>query len=230
MHEIVHALQHQSFAIDELYDAGTFDEQEAFRALREGDASLATNLYEGGLNPRASAALFRALTRSSGFATAEAFQREVASFRYADGLRFADALWSAGGFARINVAYKRLPRTTQEILFPAMYFRSVVWREPALPAGPGEEVVFRDRLGALGLVLFVAGLAGESASARLAEAWRGDRAELRRTAAGTRALWAVALATEGSAQELAALAAKRCSVERQPEHNTVLLRCAELAR
>ena len=133
VHEMVHALQAQTFGMPPT--PADDDAVLAIESLYEGDATFVRELWaareEG--QPAADRAndavmIVRTHTReslASGLGIPESASRgprfgETLS-TYLDGMIFVASLWKAGGFARVDAAYARLPRSTEQILHPEKY-------------------------------------------------------------------------------------------------------------
>ncbi|RLG38320.1 MAG: hypothetical protein DRN91_03005 [Candidatus Alkanophagales archaeon] len=122
-HEYVHVLQDQHFNLTRLLSRRTFDELMAARALIEGDACVATDLYEGKEPSIEAAALGRSLPAKSLLEkTLDAFM----AFPYVEGKIFVSRLYAEGGWDAVNAALLDPPTTTEQIIHPDKYFS----REP----------------------------------------------------------------------------------------------------
>jgi hypothetical protein len=127
-HELTHAVTDQHYDLtrsDRLAAAiGRDDEQTAYAALVEGDATLVMQRY---LRERLTAAeRVAAGQASAGDRTprrdaAPAVIREPMLFPYREGLRFVFLLYQAGGWAAVNRAYRDPPTSTEQILHPDKY-------------------------------------------------------------------------------------------------------------
>jgi hypothetical protein len=127
-HELTHAVTDQHYDLtrsDRLAAAvGRDDEQTAYSALVEGDASLVMQRY---LRERLTAAeRVAAGQASAGDRTprrdaAPTVIREPMLFPYREGLRFVFLLYQAGGWAAVNRAYRDPPTSTEQILHPDKY-------------------------------------------------------------------------------------------------------------
>ena len=127
-HEFTHALTDQHYDLtrsDRLAAAtGRDDEETAYSALAEGDATLVMQRYlRERLTPaeQASAGLASAGDRTPGRDAAPAVIREPMLFPYQEGLRFVFLLYQAGGWAAVNRAYRDPPTSTEQILHPDRY-------------------------------------------------------------------------------------------------------------
>jgi len=127
-HEFTHALTDQHYDLtrsDRLAAAtGRDDEETAYSALAEGDATLVMQRYlRERLTPaeQAAAALASAGDRTPRRDAAPAAIREPMLFPYQEGLRFVYLLHQAGGWAAVNRAYRDPPTSTEQILHPDKY-------------------------------------------------------------------------------------------------------------
>lgn len=141
-HEIVHVLQDRAFGLDALLETPDreADAALAYRALVEGDATLAQDQWSARHQPadaRARAAQDARSRTSSAYASAPPYVRESISFPYQQGTAFVAALYAQGGWPAVDDAYADPPTTTRHILDPMSYLA----REGAVTvtdvAGPG---------------------------------------------------------------------------------------------
>ena len=201
-HEVVHALQDQHFDLALLRTAEGSDARNARRALVEGDAFLAAFQYDRPLVFRDVHAFVRLVKRS--FRTRRpggerpTFVEESFLYPYVHGTRFVAALYEEGGWPLVNAAYEHPPASTAEVLHPARYLA----RQPLPPemdfgalrtslAGNWTALV-EEPLGELAIRYLAAQTLAEGEAARVAAAWRGDRALVlqRKGGAGTALAWA----------------------------------------
>jgi hypothetical protein len=195
VHESIHALQDQHFDLRAEHERSrTIDEANAFRALVEGDATLAMvghqaeQLGASLRDPRILDAVRRAfaasLRRSESETTALSRAPDIVRIplvaAYAEGLGFCARLFADGGWRNIDAAYARLPASSEEILHPEVYVRGErahVITVPPLPAlrDAGYATVAEDVLGELEMGVYF-GLALPQPDAKAAAAgWDGDR-------------------------------------------------------
>jgi hypothetical protein len=127
-HELTHAVTDQHYDLtrsDRLAAAtGRDDEETAYAALVEGDATLVMQRYlRERLTPaeRAAAGQASAGDRTPRRDAAPAVIREPMLFPYREGLRFVFLLYQAGGWAAVNRAYRDPPTSTEQILHPDRY-------------------------------------------------------------------------------------------------------------
>lgn len=191
VHELVHALQDQHFALgDHIADTRSTDADNAFGALVEGDATLVMLGYTAQLSGETLPSLAQhperilsAMSRSPEQLTpalrhAPALLREPLLFRYREGAHFCAELFRSGGWASIDAAHRAPPASTLSVRQPRRYLARTM--EPTVPLprldwleAQGYRRVDEDVLGGLELsiVLDTAGADAEY----IASAWRGDR-------------------------------------------------------
>jgi len=187
-HELTHAVTDQHYDLthsDRLAAAtGRDDEETAYSALVEGDATLVMQRY---LRERLTAAeRVAAGQASAGDRTprrdaAPAVIREPMLFPYREGLRFVFLLYQAGGWAAVNRAYRDPPTSTEQILHPDRYLvrrdRPQKVTVPDLSGrlgtgwGPGTELGF----GELDLRLLLQTKLPQSTAEAAAAGWDGAR-------------------------------------------------------
>lgn len=189
-HEYVHALQDQHFDLAALDDAESDDDRRlAFRALLEGDATLATLLYA---NEHVLAIdLLNLMTSVGGvenevLETTPLFIQETLAFPYAAGLDFVIALHDRGGWEEVDAAYEAPPQSTEQILHPERYWDKdapvvVSLDNLADKLGSAWKELDNDVMGELGLRLTLATHVGPAVAAKASEGWGGDRYALLQT-------------------------------------------------
>jgi len=190
-HELVHALQDQSWALGPLvkYRPGASDPTSAAHALVEGDATSAMldvmigsafNLSEDDL--RRAMAMSTALS-PEGAKTPTVLQASLTA-PYTDGFRFVQGLRRKGDWSAVDRAWGAMPETTEQLLHLDKYEA----REKALPvsnptiaaldqhgSGPGFRVVMDDSLGEQGLRIAVHEWSSRAQAVVAAAGWGGDR-------------------------------------------------------
>ncbi|HMI93060.1 MAG TPA: hypothetical protein VK509_16935, partial [Polyangiales bacterium] len=195
VHELVHALQDQhlglSANIDKKRDS---DAESAYRALIEGDATLAMIAFAHGRDARqlselttdpASVRNLSALVRSSPLAGSElgsapAIVRVPLLSAYIDGLGFAANLHGDGGWGRVDRAHADPPASTEQVLHPERFVHHdaparLRLNDPAATLGDSFRLVHEDTLGELELGVYFGLGGGGEAGARAAIGWAGDR-------------------------------------------------------
>ena len=180
-HEIVHALQDQTFDLDAFLpeDEENGDLARAKVALVEGDAVLAAAEY---LNVHLTRSETRQVYSSGGGTDLSEIPRaliELLVFPYREGARFVAAVHGDGGWESVDAAYSDPPLSTEQILHPDKYFEgeaSVTVRLPALASalGGGWEVVDKGVLGEFVIGLHLENRLPRLRAANAAEFWGGD--------------------------------------------------------
>ena len=238
VHELVHALQDQhldlSANIDKQRDS---DGESAFRALIEGDATLAMIAFADSRDARtlselttdpASVRNLSALVRSSPLAGSElgsapAIVRVPLLSAYVDGLGFAANLHGDGGWGRVDRAHADPPVSTEQVLHPERFVhhdmpQRLRLQHPEQVLGDGYQLVQEDTLGELEIgVYFGLGTSNPDLGARAAFGWGGDRLYAFRDARGEIAIvWLTSWDSDDRAQT-AQRAAERVQAASTPE-------------
>ncbi|HEY5922474.1 MAG TPA: hypothetical protein VIV11_12420 [Kofleriaceae bacterium] len=190
-HEIEHALQDQTYDLDkfERVPDGEGDAALARQALVEGDGvalmielTLARKKVEPPWrDPMIARELEQAMGLPSGdlLDTAPLAVREALLFPYRGGFAFVAALRRKQPWSAIDAAFKRPPRSTEQIIHPDKYQADelpigVDIRLPATLAG--YQVTHTTVWGELGFSLFVRSHGADvQAAAQAADGWGGDR-------------------------------------------------------
>lgn len=224
-HELVHALQDESFDLQPLtkYRPGHGDEDSAVQALIEGDA--VNGMFDAAGNPSLAmegelvAMKFReSMAASETAADAPVFIRDNLVAPYADGFAFVHALRETDGWGAVDAAFKRRPTSTEQILHPDKFLEfepPIIIADPPVDVlGADWKVVMSDTFGesSFRFMLHAKGAEfGDAADA--AEGWGGDRWVLaeQKGADGTSS-WAYALHVQmddaASAKEIGAAFSK----------------------
>jgi hypothetical protein len=196
-HEMVHALQGQYLPLDSiLYKPSNNDRLTAAQAVLEGQATLVSiDVLASGQNMTRNPQfweMYREQVRETQtsmpvFAKAPLIVREALIFPYLAGAEFMH-WWEASQW-RDSVPYgRRMPVSTEQILFPDRYARSDNPVELAFPADTG--IVYEDVLGEAEVRVLMAQLAGSSeVRSRTPIGWGGDRYRVYRTPAGPALIW-----------------------------------------
>jgi len=230
VHELVHALQDQQLGLGDNYrEERSIDQENAFAALVEGDATLAMighMIAQQGQPLRSltrNAALLRMLIRESPNAVqgqeienAPPIIRLPLVSRYLDGLVYCASLHGRDDWQAVDAAHRNPPASTEQVLHPARYAAGEMPDEVALPELPefatsGLVPHEEDTLGELEMgIWFGLGVGTQERNESAAEGWGGDRLRVyRRTSGGTPVVWFTTWDDEGEAREAesAALAA-----------------------
>ncbi len=224
VHELVHALQDQRLGLGESYQKErTADADNAFRAVVEGDATLAMlaeALRQQGIPLSAATAGIQqmgdyvdlnALVRGEKLDDAPAILRVTLVAPYLRGLQFAAAVQGRGGWPAVNNAHRRPPATTEQVLHPDKYFA----REPGEAIGipknealvaAGFDRIEEDTLGELELSVYLGQGRASGTDERAAAGWAGDRLVVYRRNEKTAVIWWTSWDSELDAREAFAAA------------------------
>jgi hypothetical protein len=144
-HELDHALTDQVLGLpDRSSEAGSGDEDAALAelALVEGDATLVMQVYAfTSLSAADQAALFNDPAVIGGSAESENiphYLQKALEFPYLTGLGFACDLVARGGWGAVDNAYKDLPKTSAQVMFPDRYRAHEGLVDAPDPSTPGE--------------------------------------------------------------------------------------------
>ncbi len=217
VHEYVHALQDQHFTFSLPTMQVDDDRRLAYRALVEGDAQLAENLYA-----EEALGFSDALAASASYSADRLNQDkldqmppvivESLRFPYSSGLAFATALYDQGGLDALDNAFAAPPRSTEQVLHVDKYLsqeQPVTVKAPALPAALKDtwRVADSNVFGEFYWRLALQTRLGPMAGAYAGTGWGGDRYTLFQK--GDKATYMLAAAavwdTEADAQEFADL-------------------------
>ena len=137
--------------------------------------------------------------------------RGVTALPYVAGPRFLLETYAAAGMRHVLSVLIRPPSSTSEILHPAHFFRGETpWR-----GTPDRSAVLSEPLGEALLGVLLERCTGPMPARRLAAAYRGDLATLRRSQDGLRLEWETRWEDEGAAVE-ASRVLGGCAVFRTP--------------
>jgi hypothetical protein len=210
-HELAHAVQDEAVRLDAASRKvrASEDAQLAFSAAIEGQAQQVASLVLAGEAGEAGDGLDLGSFLSEAAAASAAMaggQSSVPwlglqlSFPYAAGGRLVAAIRTADDPAATSLL-RRLPRSTAQVLDPALYRADERPREARLDLAaklPGSAAGLATTLGAANLDLF-GDLHG---GGDLGQGWRGDRLETVRRGSQLCAVWAVAYASADGASRL----------------------------
>jgi hypothetical protein len=185
-HELVHALQDQSFDIGPMLDyvPGQNDRLTAAQHLVEGDATIYGFLHAYGDDFRVEhsalrAAFYNPTALSLAGSETPLFLLGSLVSPYVEGYIFVESIRNAGGSGGIDAAFKRLPVSTEQILHPQKYASGeaplAVPRLTAKALGDAFKPVYDDSNGELGLRLMLEQWTSEPIAAKAAAGWGGDR-------------------------------------------------------
>jgi hypothetical protein len=211
-HELTHALQDQSFNLKRVLpaDPENGDAAIAARALVEGDAMLTMRIWgRQFLRPADKRSLGDdAFVKDPVLDSAPSLVRGELLFPYDAGWVFAQLLYQDGGFAAIDRAFARPPRSTEQILHPEKYAAGEnpidVDMPPLVRTLGGSWTTRRtDVLGELVLRLLLEPDVGWPVAEAAAAGWGGDAYTLLEDDAGRRVVAILTVwDTEGDAAEM----------------------------
>jgi hypothetical protein len=203
VHELVHALQDQHLGLSvNIARKRDSDADNAFRALIEGDATLAMIAFALEREGLPLAELTRDparvrnlsdLVRGSPLAGSELgsappIVRVPLLSAYVDGLTFAAYLHGDGGWGRVDRAHAEPPTSTEQVLHPERFARRAAPERVRLPdaadaLGKSYELLYEDTLGELEMGVYFGLASPELEAQRAVQGWRGDRLYAYRSAA-----------------------------------------------
>jgi hypothetical protein len=184
VHEYTHALQDQHWNLRAVLPDETkiryrnSDALTAHQALVEGDATNTQGIY---LNRFYSQAEIRAMMSYESKLPQPKLPWAIQIqfyFPYTNGLQFVQTLYSRGGMAAVNRAFRRLPSSSYEILFPNAYLSR--WHPEAVALHSvrgfaGWKQTDDDVFGAVGYDMLLAQHGGSAAARTVVQSYRGDR-------------------------------------------------------
>lgn len=177
VHELVHALQDQHFGVHRP-DLGKQDDEaeQAFTGLVEGDASRIEDMYEKTMSKRdRERAKAEQESHADGLEDVPPILLESLGFPYVVGPVFVEAVFQAGGQARLDAAFGAPPTTSEQLIHPEKFLRG----EGAAPVNepPAEgAVIDRGVFGELGFIQQLQNdIEDRTTLFRAANGWGGDR-------------------------------------------------------
>jgi hypothetical protein len=193
VHELTHALQDQNFNLDTILDPSipNGDMLLARSALIEGDATavmidserLAEHEEPLVELPSIDTLVAEQVLGGSAATAAQPVPETIKAFvlfPYSSGLRFAHELMRRGGRAEIDKAFRKLPRSSREILHPEVYFgkgapSTDVSTASLDRAGEVGEPSYSDVIGEFGIIAMLGSGSSDKRSAIAAgQGWLGD--------------------------------------------------------
>ena len=191
-HELTHALQDQSFDLDEFLHAErqNDDATNARQAVVEGYAMAAMMQQMLGsvdlanmpaLDTLMASMVNKQMGEFPAFTSAPFFFRMQALFPYAQGMGFMQQGLQLGGWKRLNALFSNPPTTTREIFDPPVYFdqqalpTNSLPRPPALEGVAGLKLLAENTAGELGYYSLLGQLISEDEARTVATGWLADR-------------------------------------------------------
>jgi hypothetical protein len=177
VHQLARALDDQNFELDRPALANADDETgTSFNALAEGIATRIENRYVASL-PAADRQSVEAESRRLAAQVPKDLPAYVLvsyGYPYSAGPKLADALFGAGGAARLNAALQGPPSTSEQVLHPEKFLAGEGAKPVANPAADGG-VIRQGSLGQLTLSLMLAEVLDAGYAEGAADGWGGDR-------------------------------------------------------
>lgn len=189
-HELTHVLQKQNFNAP--YSGPTLDSTLAIRALIEGDADLVADLYckRHHIPIEKITSLY-----------IEDPVWSLNAFPYVFGDKFVQYLYGKGGWGLVNMAYLKLPVTTQQVMNPEMYLSYILPENVSLSVRNGE-VIHEDTMGEFYVyLLLLVHNYNEKDAKEIADGWRGDRLILAQNSTSLILVWKTLWRDEESAKK-----------------------------
>lgn len=228
IHELVHALQDQRLNLSVTHELErTADADNAFRAVIEGDATLAMvgHLVEQqGLTlstVTASIQQLGSLVSTDALMAGEKLQQAPTILRvtllapYLKGLQLIAAIYASGGWAAVDRAHASPPTTTEQVLHPQKFLRLEPGEPVRIPKfaqleRAGFESLGEDTLGELELSVYFGQLMASGVDEQAAAGWAGDRLRVYEGGGHAAVVWFTTWDSERDALE-AEEAARRVS-------------------
>ncbi len=221
VHELTHALQDQYYDLANLIDP-KLDNSDALlarSALVEGDATAVMLDYTRrlvGQGPLAkekdvNSFMMQNLMGASmvgGLRDVPQSLQFILIFPYTSGLRFVHSLLIGNGYKKIDAAFERIPRSTEEILHPEKYMQEkadfIIPKESEL-AKEDEKIIYQDTLGEFVISTMLSMcMTDKAAVAEIAAGWGGDRIVVTESSGGKRRItWKALWDTQKDADEFA---------------------------
>lgn len=207
VHELVHALQDQRLNLGASYkEERTADADNAFRAVVEGDATLAMlahALRQQGIPLSAATAGIQqmgdyldlnALVRGEKLDDAPAILRVTMVAPYLRGLQFVAAVQGRGGWPAVNNSHRRPPSTSEQVLHPNKYFarepgESIEVVDNRALLGAGFSRIEEDTLGELELGVYLGQESPSKTDEAAAAGWAGDQLAVYRRGDEVAVVW-----------------------------------------
>jgi hypothetical protein len=216
-HELTHALQDQNFDLESRLDKVKDDDDRglALKSVAEGDATIAGFAYAiGRMDDGVADAVAENLKKLPQALTAAApGTPEGLSvpllFQYTDGVRFVAEAYRRGGWRGVDALYGNPPRSSHQILHPALYFDGAAPEVRIELAGyegimPGWTKADDDTYGELLVrVILERNLGKKSKEVALASRWAADRMIIMQDGHAVSVIWMLAFSEEQTAEHFA---------------------------
>ena len=211
VHELVHALTDEQYGfastMNDLVDAGRYEEAAAIQALVEGDATYFQLVYLQSLpaDEQAAAVTESLRTDTTVIDRLPAWFAKDLTFAYDSGFGFVARVISEEGAAGVNQAYTHFPASTEQILHPEKYFSMEPPLEVAVPTldVPGFDVFEDGVFGEWNLGLYLLSGVDPGDALIAAAGWGGDHYRIYSNGTEVVFLYVSEADTPRDAQELA---------------------------
>ena len=219
VHELVHALQDQRLGLGESYEKErTADGDNAFRAVVEGDATLAMLAHAlrkqdiplsaatAGIQQMGDYVDLNALVRGEKLDDAPSILRVTLVAPYLRGLQFVAAVQGRGGWPAVNNVHRRPPATSEQVLHPEKFFAREPGEEIELPdngevLAAGFQRIEEDTLGELELSVYLGQTRASGTDDEAAAGWAGDRLAVYTRGEEAAVIWWTTWDTDADADE-----------------------------
>jgi hypothetical protein len=216
-HELTHALQDQNFDLETSLDKVKNDDDRALalKSVAEGDATLAGFAYAlGHMDDSTADTLANNLEQlPQALAAAAPDTPEGLSapllFQYSEGVRFVAEAYRRGGWSAVDALYRKPPRSSHQILHPALYF-DVPAPQPRIELGGYDQIMSRwkkadeSTVGELLLrVILERNLGKQSSEVGLASRWSADRMIILQEGRDVNVIWMLAFSDDHTASHFA---------------------------
>jgi len=212
-HELTHALQDQNFALQDHLDQlkNNSDKEIALKSVAEGDATIAGFAYvagrmDGGIADTIDSSMkdlpqtFAAQSKD----TPEGIGYPLI-FQYSGGVHFVREAYRRGGWKAVDALYTKPPLSSQQIMYPELYFDRPT--EPVEVQLAGYQSTLKewtaadaDTFGELSIQLILQlGFGKDAPEVGLARQWSGDRMAILTRGADVAVIWMVAFRDRDSA-------------------------------
>lgn len=119
IHELAHMLQDQRFDLShQRYQRSTFDGETAKDGLVEGEATLITSQYYARCGDEWECIDKPPSSGGSAATPGPARFHRLTYFPYSTGEQYVQALYTAGGWERVNTAHENPPVSTEQVIHP----------------------------------------------------------------------------------------------------------------
>jgi hypothetical protein len=229
-HELTHALQDQHFDLEKklkrLRDSS--DEELALKSVAEGDATIAGfAAVVGKMNSATADTLASHLKElPQTFAAQNKDVPDALSvpliFQYSEGVDFVAEAYERGGWSEVDELFRRPPRSTQQIIDPALYFDDFTPPIDVTIGGyekvlPDWKKVDEDTYGELLLkIILQRGFGKDAREVTLARRWGGDQMVILKRGKAVTVVWLIVFRDDRTAARFGN--AYRILLDRIPGH------------